>query len=443
MSTWQRPADLESRPVAIIGGGFQGRRIALMWASQGRPVVVYDTQAGSLKATEEYFVEQSATWKLGPLSVTSELSRAVANAWLVIEAVPEILTLKRETFKRLEELAPQDAVLATNSSSYRSSEIAEAVQCKNRVCNIHYFRPPEILACEVMTSGQTDPALLEVLLEQLRIHGHQPFQVQKESTGFIHNRVWAAIKREALQVVAEGIAKPSDVDALFKIRFKTPQGPFEIMDGVGLDVVIHMNTHHEEIWSGKSNRNGIDSWVHSGGIAGRGVLLDWVRWRELTQPETPLPSPITTYAITLSDLIEVAKFQGTKFQPGDILIIRSGFVRWHNQATAADRKAATLEKDSFIGIEATEESKKWLWNEHFSAVVGDTVAFEAWPPVEGTTCLHEWLLAMWGCPIGEMWNLESLSELCHKNHRWSFFLASAPLNVPGGVGSPPNAIAIM
>ena len=112
-----------------------------------------------------------------------------------------------------------------------------------------------------MTSGATEEAVLETLLEQLRLHGHQPFLVRKESTGFIHNRIWAgkrmriseqrrrnlmikiqfpAIKREALSVVAEGVAYPSDVDALFKSRFRTPQGPFEIMDGVGLDVVARL-----------------------------------------------------------------------------------------------------------------------------------------------------------------------------------------------------------
>jgi hypothetical protein len=74
--------------------------------------------------------------------------------------------------------------------------------------------------------------------------------------------------------------------------------------------------------------------------------------------------------------------------------------------------------------------------------VGDTFAFEAWPLQEGAMILHEWLLAHWGTPIGEMWNLEELSKECEKHNRWSFFLTSAPLHVIGGVGSPPGAIAI-
>jgi hypothetical protein len=75
-------------------------------------------------------------------------------------------------------------------------------------------------------------------------------------------------------------------------------------------------------------------------------------------------------------------------------------------------------------------------------VVGDTFAFEAWPPPQGAMGLHEWLFASWGTPIGEMWNMERLSAECERQGRWSFFLTSAPLHVVGGVGSPPGAIAI-
>jgi hypothetical protein len=95
---------------------------------------------------------------------------------------------------------------------------------------------------------------------------------------------------------------------------------------------------------------------------------------------------------------------------------------------------------------------EWIWNNQFSAVAGDAPAFEAWriyPIIEMIVAtqkeyaLHEVLLAGWGCPIGEMWDLEKLAEECGKRGRWTFFLCSEPLNVNGGVASPPNAIAIM
>jgi hypothetical protein len=85
----------------------------------------------------------------------------------------------------------------------------------------------------------------------------------------------------------------------------------------------------------------------------------------------------------------------------------------------------------FVGVEQSEDILKWIW-ENFSAVAGDQPAFECWPPQKGWF-LHEVLLAGWGCPIGELFDLEKLAEHCRKEKRWSFFISSEPCNVPGGV----------
>jgi kynurenine formamidase len=87
-------------------------------------------------------------------------------------------------------------------------------------------------------------------------------------------------------------------------------------------------------------------------------------------------------------------------------------------------------------------SVRWLYSKHFAAVAGDTMGFEAWPPPK-ECCLHEWLLCQWGTPMGELWDLEPLSRMCEQIDRWSFFFTSAPLNVRGGIASPPCAIAIL
>lgn len=153
------------------------------------------------------------------------------------------------------------------------------------------------------------------------------------------------------------------------------------------------------------------------------------------------------------DLEKVAAYQGTELRPGDILLVRLGFVGWHNQASESERRRGTFEQALFIGIKSSPAAVEWFWNKHFAAVGGDTVAFEAWPPTKGERCcksleqvvlarltvnglVHEWFLSQWGMPIGEMWNLEELSKLCEQEKRWSFFLTSSPLHVPGGVGSP-------
>ncbi len=156
------------------------------------------------------------------------------------------------------------------------------------------------------------------------------------------------------------------------------------------------------------------------------------------------PEPWSRYEITAADLTAALKDQNnTTPRQGDILMIRSGYVRRHDRATEAERKWGTRDNDQVIGVKPDEEMVRWLYGHHFAAHVGDTLAFEAWPPRPGNPYeIHKWSLAFWGVPIGEMWNLEQLAEECQRHNRWTFFLTSAPLHVPGGVGSPPGAIAI-
>ncbi|KAB5560334.1 putative cyclase-domain-containing protein [Coniochaeta sp. 2T2.1] len=228
-------------------------------------------------------------------------------------------------------------------------------------------------------------------------------------------------------------------------------------DIVAHDDVIKMNTQSSSQWdglrhvghqetgiyyNGMKHREIDEHWVNNGGIVGRGILLDYTRWRAETGQE---PSTVNARtAITVDELEQVAAYQNTEFHTGDILIIRSGFNVWHDSTPAKERNTA-LDNGEFIGIEASMESVKWLWNHHFAAVAGDTVSFEVSPvPLgKGEVALHEWLLTHWGSPIGELWDLEKLSIACADANKWSFLFTSAPLHVYGGVGSTCNAIAIL
>ena len=153
----------------------------------------------------------------------------------------------------------------------------------------------------------------------------------------------------------------------------------------------------------------------------------------------------SAFAISPDELDAVAKHQGVEFQVGDILIIRSGLSLWYQQATK-EEQVESMNRYQFIGVESSMTAVRWLWNHHFAAVAGDTVGFEC-NPVDfydkDAVKLHEWLLAHWGTPIGELWDLEKLSEVCREKKQWSFFLTSAPLHVFGGVATPPNVIAIL
>ncbi|KAK0720012.1 hypothetical protein B0H67DRAFT_599610 [Lasiosphaeris hirsuta] len=191
----------------------------------------------------------------------------------------------------------------------------------------------------------------------------------------------------------------------------------------------------------KSTVNGIQAWAEQG-IVGRGVLVDYHSWRQRqTEPRHKTFDPFTTTPIPLSDLQACLLDQGTTLQFGDILLIRSGWM--HAYAAKPPLELAALQAvlpPHFAGLEQSEEMLRWIW-EHFSAVAGDQPSFECWPTQQEWS-LHEVLLAGWGCPIGELFHLEKLADKCAAEGRWSFFVASEPCCVDGGVASPPNILAI-
>jgi 3-hydroxybutyryl-CoA dehydrogenase len=181
---------------------------------------------------------------VGAATAAASLEEALDGAWLAVESVPERLEIKVPLWGQIDQAAPAGTIFATNSSSYPSRLMAENVRDKARLCNMHFYMPPEVNAVDLMSDGQTDRGLLDTLLTVLPEFGVHPFEARKESTGFIFNRIWAAIKRESLAVVAEGVARPEDVDGMFRVNWGVPAGPFQMMDLVGLDVVLDIENHY-------------------------------------------------------------------------------------------------------------------------------------------------------------------------------------------------------
>lgn len=198
---------------------------------------------------------------------------------------------------------------------------------------------------------------------------------------------------------------------------------------------------------------------------GRGILVDLYSWRQ-KQDEPALRefNCFETSSIPLKDIKACLAAQGTEVKFGDILFTRTGKTPvsprtranthmiysqagptgWHAQhAQLPESQLKAYQAvfpHRFGGVEQSEEMIRWVWD-NFSAVAGDQPSFEAWPSREDWA-LHEVLLAGYGCPIGELFWLEGLAETCAREGRWSFFVASEPCNVPGGVASPPNILAI-
>ncbi|RBP17275.1 3-hydroxybutyryl-CoA dehydrogenase [Roseiarcus fermentans] len=242
--------ELESRPIAVIGMGTMGRRLAARFATRGGEVRAYDSNQRVADEGAAYARETVADAcktipgaTPGRIVTAPDLASAVRDAWLVVEAVAEKPDLKTALFGEFDRLAPPGAILATNSSSYKSSEVIGKVTRPERVLNMHFYLP-KLRSVELMTCGKTDEAYIHFLKETLPRWGFAPYVAMKESTGLIFNRVWAAIKREAIQVIAEGIATPEDVDALFREVLATEASPFRLMDQVGLDVVLDIEDHY-------------------------------------------------------------------------------------------------------------------------------------------------------------------------------------------------------
>ncbi|KAF2095770.1 NAD(P)-binding protein [Rhizodiscina lignyota] len=244
---------LRNKAVTLLGAGTQGARLAFMWSKLGRRVHLVDPnekQLDSAYTRIETFRRGSdpSPHKWGEIRLldSKELEKAASSSWMVVECVPEKLELKRKVVQGLNDVAPQETIIASNSSSYTITEIINGLELRNgsRFLSLHSYWPPETAAIEVMGTADTSPDVIALVMEQCKLHGFQPFHVQRTSTGYIYNRIWAAIKREALLTVAEGVASPAELDAIFKEVLKTPKGPCEQMDIVGLDVVLDIEEHY-------------------------------------------------------------------------------------------------------------------------------------------------------------------------------------------------------
>jgi 3-hydroxybutyryl-CoA dehydrogenase len=245
---------MSNRPfesVAIVGAGAMGSQIALQCAAHGYEVRLFSRSAQTLqrsarsqeqelnqRVAAQRISEEDRDRSLRLIRATTDLREAVESADLVIENAPEQLELKRDLFAQLDRLSPQRAVLATNSSSLRVSAIEDVTRRPALVVNMHFYLPVwQRTMVEIMGGSSTTPETLARVRAFVRTLELTPIDVRRESTGFVFNRVWRAIKKECLRVVDSGVASPEDVDRAWMIAFGGPIGPFGTMDMVGLDVV--------------------------------------------------------------------------------------------------------------------------------------------------------------------------------------------------------------
>ncbi|MEJ0068842.1 MAG: cyclase family protein [Pseudomonadota bacterium] len=192
----------------------------------------------------------------------------------------------------------------------------------------------------------------------------------------------------------------------------------------------------EQVTHGEGSRNGIDK-VARFGLAGRGVLVDVPRYCAAIGRTW---SPMGQLLFSAADLAACLDHQGVVVQPGDILLVRLGWVR--ALLDASGPAADTLFRPrNYSGLSGGEDMWQFLWDQRIAAVAADSVTVEVWPMQDGKPSLHL-AIARLGLTIGEMFDFEALAEDCAATHDYCSFVTSSPLNLRGGVGSPPNAMAI-
>jgi 3-hydroxybutyryl-CoA dehydrogenase len=249
-----------STTLAVIGAGSMGAQIAQQAALHGVQVRLQDVSSEQLKRAlasnrsllqrrvdKGRMEEKEMEAALSRVQPVSELAPAVAEADVVIEAIVEELEPKRQLFARLGELAPPEALLATNSSTMGISELTGGIVGPERCCNMHFFYPPLVMdLVEVVRGPSTSEATAERAMEVARMIGRTPVLLRKEIPGFIVNRILHMATQEAYRLLDAGVASFEDIDTAVEKGLRWPLGPFRLGDLTGLDVTYSARRHMYE-----------------------------------------------------------------------------------------------------------------------------------------------------------------------------------------------------
>ncbi|MBS3887611.1 MAG: 3-hydroxyacyl-CoA dehydrogenase family protein [Firmicutes bacterium] len=242
------------KKLCVIGAGNMGHQISLQCALSGYETVCTDISMEQLnKASsfvEQYLPGRVAKGKLtqeqadrakANISFTTDLEEAVRDADFVIEAATEKIKIKRELFKKLDELCPPHTILATNSSYIVSSKIADATNRPAKVCNMHFFNPALVMKCvEVVKGPHTSDETAEITMDLSKRLQKVPVLLHKEVYGFLVNRILKVIAEEALFLYETGVASIEDIDSAVVNALGHPIGPFRLLDLTGIDLSYHV-----------------------------------------------------------------------------------------------------------------------------------------------------------------------------------------------------------
>ena len=242
----------EVKKVTVIGAGDMGHGIAEVALLAGYRVAMQDIEQGfvdrgltRIKESLDKLVEkqkvtaENKNVMLGNIKTFVDIAEAVKDADLVIEAVPEIMGLKKKVFQALDSAAPKHAILASNTSNMSITEIASVTERPEQVVGMHFFNPAVLMKLvEVIKGDKTGEATVQLTYDLALKMNKVPVRIEKDSIGFAYNRINAPTQILLGLMVERGMATPEEIDARMK-KIGMPMGPYELMDYVGLDVAYH------------------------------------------------------------------------------------------------------------------------------------------------------------------------------------------------------------
>lgn len=330
------------KAISVIGAGDMGHGIAEVALIAGYKVYLRDIKREFVdrgvarihqsleklvakgKVTAEHHNEIRTTL----LVPCVDIGEAVRESDLVIEAIPEIMDLKQETFREMDLAAPAHTLFASNTSTMKISDISSVTGRPEKVLGLHYFNPAVLMnLVEVIKADQTSEETLQIGYEFVLKNKKVPVKVQKDVPGFIVNRVQAPAGVLLNCLLDEKIAQPEEIDAVMR-RLGMPMGPYEIMDYTGLDINLNAaNYFAQEVHPDFAAGNTLTSLVETGDLgkkSGKG-LFDWSQGRPEIDPSkaTDQFDPMDLVAVNANEATRIVDMGVCSFEDVDTAIINA------------------------------------------------------------------------------------------------------------------------
>ncbi len=303
---------MEIRKVAVVGAGDMGHGIAELFAVNGYDVSLTDKFPAMIEkakvriaASLDKLVERGKLTKdaaaaaAGRITYLGETVKAVAGADLVVEAVPESLELKKAVFKEISDNAPREAILASNTSNIKISDLADAVPQPELFVGMHFFNPPMVMKLvEIIPGARTDPAVVERTMEVCTKLGRTPVRVARDSPGFIVNRINAADTLFFCLILDKGIANAAEVDTFAKGQ-GLPMGPYELLDFVGVDIGADSLAYFAKALSPEYGKGQTFAKMAKEGLLGKKTGKGFYDW---STGRAKIPEATATDKVTIMDI---------------------------------------------------------------------------------------------------------------------------------------------